>query len=504
MVEPVERFLVLWAEIADLGHAMGLLSWDQETHMPRAGGGARARLQATLAGVRHARLVAPELEETLERCAARAEPESALAAQVREARRILGRVRCIPERLARAQAEAAAAGHEAWTAARAARDFAPFRPALERLVQLAREEAGLLTAPGAPLAGCGLYDAFLDEHEPGARVGDVGLLLGDLARELVPLVRAAAASGRRPDPGAARGEFAPERQLAFAREIAERFGFDFARGRIDAAPHPFCSGFGRDDVRLTWRYDAHDLRPALFGILHEAGHGLYEQNLPSEWQRTPIGGAVSLGVHESQSRLWENLVGRSRAFWIWALPRLHASFPGARGIALDALLPLLHTAEPSLIRVEADQGTYDLHVCVRFELERALFAGELEVADLPAAWDEAYARTLGLHPRDAAEGVLQDIHWSMGAFGYFPTYTLGNLIAAQLFAAARAELGELDALFARGEFRPLREWLGERIHRHGSFHPAAELVRRATGRALSSADYLAQRRADVREYYGVA
>ncbi len=501
MVDPAERFLALWGEIADLGHAMGLLAWDQETHMPRSGGAARARLQATLAGVRHARLVAPELFEAVEQSGARAEPGSPLAAQVREARRVLGRVRCTPERLARAQAEAAAVGHEAWGAARAARDFALFRPALERLVALAREEAGLLTAPGAPLAGATLYDACLDAHEPGARAGDVGVLLGDLARELVPLVRAASASGRVPDPAPARGDYASERQLAFAREIAARFGFDFARGRIDAAPHPFCSGFGRDDVRLTWRFDAHDFRPALFGILHEAGHGLYEQNLPEEWQRTPIGEAVSLGVHESQSRLWENLVGRSRAFWTWALPRLQASFPAARRTTLDTLLPLLHTAQPSPIRVEADQGTYDLHVCVRFELERALFDGQLEVADLPAAWNEAYGRTLGLAPRDAAEGVLQDIHWSMGAFGYFPTYTLGNLIAAQLFAAAQRELGELDTAFARGEFQPLFEWLRARVHRHGSFHTAAELVRHATGRPLSSADYLAQRRADVAEYY---
>ncbi len=504
MTQPVERFLALWGEIADLGHAMGLLSWDQETHMPRSGGAQRARLQSTLAGVRHARLVAPELQVELERCGERAEPGSPLAAQVREARRVLARVTLIPERLARAQAEAAAAGHESWTAARAARDFGLFRPALERLVALAREEAALLTAAGAPLAGAPPYDALLDEHEPGACSAEVGVLLGDLARELVPLVRAAAESGRRPRPDAVRGDFPAERQLAFAREIATRFGFDFARGRLDAAPHPFCSAFGRDDVRLTWRFDPHDFRPALFGILHEAGHGLYEQNLPAEWQRTPIGGAASLGVHESQSRLWENLVGRSRAFWSWALPRLQASFPDMRALTLDTLLSLLHTAEPSAIRVEADQGTYDLHVVVRFELERALFAGELEVRDLPAAWDEAYVRTLGLRPRDAAEGVLQDIHWSMGAFGYFPTYTLGNLIAAQLFASARRELGDLDAAFAQGEFRPLLEWLREKVHRHGAFHPARELVARATGKPLASTDYLAQRHADVAETYGLS
>jgi len=496
--DPAERFLALWGEIADLEDAAGLLSWDQETCMPRKGGARRARLQATLAGLRHARLVAPELGELVERCGERAEPGSVLAAQVREARRVLGRVTRVPERLARERAQAASEGHEAWNAARQASDFALFRPALERIVALAREVAGILSVPGGHP-----YDVWLDEYEPGARTVDVAELLGDLAAELVPLVRAAAETGRRPDVAILRGDYPPERQLAFAREVVERFGFDFGRGRIDVAPHPFCSGFGPDDVRLTWRSDPADFRPALFGILHEAGHGLYEQNLPSELARTPVGGACSLGVHESQSRLWENLVGRSLSFWRWALPGLQRAFPAARSIRLEELLPVLNTVEPSLIRVEADQGTYDLHVCLRFELERALFAGELEVADLPQAWNEGSQRILGLAPRNDAEGVLQDIHWSMGAFGYFPTYTLGNLTAAQLFEAARRDLGDLDEAFQKGEFQPLATWLRERVHRHGSLFPAAELIARATGAPLSSAAYLARRRADVARTYGV-
>jgi carboxypeptidase Taq len=496
-VEPLERFLARWAEITDLAHASGLLAWDQETHMPPRGTAGRAQLLGTLAGLRHAKLVDPALGELVERAAERAEPGSVAAAHVREARRVLRRTTRIPERLAREKAEAAALGHEAWKAARAAADFARFLPALERLVALAREEAAAVAEPG-----WSAYDALLDEFEPGARETEIGRLLAELRSELTPLVRAAAGSSRHPDESAARGDVPPERQLAFAREIAAAFGFDFQRGRIDAAPHPFCSGFGPDDVRLTWRFDAHDLRPGLFGILHEAGHGLYEQGLPPAWQRTPLGGAVSLGVHESQSRLWENLVGRSRAFWTWALPRWRTAFPDAH-TELERLLPLLHSVAPSLVRVEADQGTYDLHVCARFELERALFAGELAVGDLPGAWDETYERFLGLRPRDAAEGVLQDIHWSMGAFGYFPTYTLGNLIAAQLFAAARADLGDLDAAFARGEFRPLLAWLRARVHAHGSHHPAGELVERATGRPLGTQAYLEVRRAEVAEYYGV-
>ena len=464
--------------------------------MPRAGAAARAQLSATLAGLRHAKLCAPELAEALERAAEGAEPGSALAADVRLARRTLRRVTRVPERLARERAEAAALGHEAWAAARARADFALFRPALERLVALAREEALCVAQEGESA-----YDACLDEYEPGAREADVARLFAELERELAPLVQAAANSRRRPDPAAARGEFAPEAQVAFARETVAALGFDLARGRLDPAPHPFCSGFGRDDVRLTWRADALDFRPAFFGLLHEAGHGLYEQGLPASGERRPHGEAVSLGVHESQSRLWENLVGRSPAFWRWCLPRMRAALPAARALDPGRLLALLHSVTPSLIRVEADQGTYDLHVLVRFELERALLGGSLAVADLPAAWNEGYARKLGLVPRDAAEGVLQDIHWSMGAFGYFPTYTLGNLTAAQLFAAAQRALGDLDAAFERGEFAPLLGWLRTHVHARASLDEPAELVRRATGAELSSRAYLAARAAEVREYY---
>jgi len=492
----VERFHAAWGEIVDLTRASGLASWDQETCMPRAGASARARMAATLAGVRHARLCAPELAEALERCAELAESGSALAADVRLARRVLRRVTRVPERLARARAEAAAHGHEAWAAARTASDFSLFRPALTRLVALAREEAQCVAEPGLEA-----YDACLDEYEPGARAETVAQLFAELDGELMPLVRRAAGASRRPDPAAARGEFPLEAQAAFARATVAHLGFDFARGRLDPAPHPFCSGFGRDDVRLTWRADPHDFRPAFFGILHEAGHGLYEQGLPEAGERRPSGEAVSLGVHESQSRLWENLVGRSHGFWRWALPRMRAALPSARAIDPARLLPLLHSVQPSLIRVEADQGTYDLHIVVRFELERALLNGALAVEDLPGAWDAAYERRLGLRPASAAEGVLQDIHWSMGAFGYFPTYTLGNLIAAQLFAAARRDLGDLEAAFEQGEFAPLLGWLRSRVHVHGSQLSASELVLAASGSALSPRDYLAARAAEVREYY---
>jgi carboxypeptidase Taq len=495
---PVERFHTLWGEIVDLGSTMGLLAWDQETFMPPAGHEGRSRVQATLAGLRHEKLCASELGEVVERCAELAEAGSELEAEVREARRILRRRTRIPTRLAREKAAAVTLGHSAWEAARRARDFSLFAPALEQLLALTLEEADHLREDGASR-----YDALLEEYEPGAREQPLAELLDGLAAELTPLVRAAAASGRVIDATATRGDYPAERQLAFARAVSERFGFDFRRGRIDRAPHPFCNGFSPSDVRLTWRFDERDFRPGVFGLWHETGHGLYEQGLPPAWWRTPIGDSVSLGVHESQSRLWENLVGRSRPFWEWALPLLREHFPAAGGLTLERLLPLLHSVEPSLIRVEADQGTYDLHVCVRFALERALVRGDLPVADLPAAWDDAYERRLGLRPGNPAEGVLQDIHWSMGAFGYFPTYTLGNLIAAQLMEAARAALGDLDGAFARGDFAPLLGWLREHVHGHGSRYPAGELIQRATGAPLGTAPYLAQRRANLADVYGV-
>ncbi len=495
---PADRFLELWAGVSDLHRASELISWDQETQMPAKGAGGRAQLLSTLAGLHHKALSDPELHDAMAAAGELAGENAELAAQLRMAARDVDRVRKLPEAHARAQAEAQSAGHVAWKAAREANDFSGFAAPLERLVQLARDEARLIAGPeGKP------YDALLDLYEPGATEAQLVPLFDELRGKLAQWVQAAQGSGVTVDESPAQGAFDPEAQLAFGRDVAEHMGFDFQAGRIDPAAHPFCSGFGTGDVRLTWRWHDDDFRSALYGIMHEAGHGLYEQGLAAGWQRTPIGGAASLGVHESQSRLWENLVGRSRGFWSWALPRFVEHFPAKRGLTVDELWPTLHTVKPSLIRVEADPGTYDLHIAVRFDIERRLIAGDLEVADLPEAWDAAYEQTLGLRPPDVAQGVLQDIHWSMGAFGYFPTYTLGNLIAAQLFEAAERDLGPLEPAFARGEFAPLLGWLREHVHAHASRYPVSELVQRATGEALSTDAYLRARQATVAAVYGV-
>jgi carboxypeptidase Taq len=494
----LDRFTALWREVQDLNHTSAVLQWDQETYMPPRGQAGRGSQLATLAGISHERLTCSAMADAVAALEEAAEPGSDLEAMAREARRVHDRAARVPAALTKAMAEANSAALAAWQEARAAADFGVFRDHLARAVELRREQAAAIddTRPA--------YDVLMDEFEPGATEAALTPVFAELRAELSPLIQAVAASGVEVDESPARGSFPEAAQRAFGVEVATAMGFDFEAGRLDKTTHPFCTTFDLRDVRITWRLQEDDFRPALFGIMHEAGHGLYEQGLPERWQGTPLGGAVSLGVHESQSRMWENLVGRSRAFWSWALPRLHAHLPGTAGVTVDALYPALHTVQPSLIRVEADEGTYNLHVAVRFEVERRLFAGELGIDELPQAWDEAYEEMLGIRPPDAAQGVLQDIHWAMGAFGYFPTYTLGNLVAAQLFEKARAELGDLDGQFARGEFAPLLGWLRREVHDAGSRWPAAELVERVTGAPLSAAAFLRSIRTVTEEVYGVS
>ena len=491
------RFRELWGEIRDLMSVGDLLEWDQETQMPVGGIEGRARAVATLEGIKHRALNAPELHEALDTCAEAAPEGSLLAAQVRGARLDVDRAVKVPARLMREIAEARVAGLETWRRAREAADFSLFADHLERLVELRRQEAAALDPGG------NAYDAMLHLFEPGAREADLEPLFADLREALTPLVQAVTERATEVDETPANGDFPADRQQDFCRLLAGAIGFDFDSGRLDLSTHPFCIGIDRRDVRMTWRYDPRDFRSALFGVLHESGHGLYEQGLPAEQRRMPVGDAVSLGVHESQSRLWENHVGRSRGFWSWALPHYFEAFPGAPEIDVERLWPLLHTVRPSFIRVEADEATYNLHIAARFEVERALFTGRLEVRDLSDAWDDQYEELLGIRPKDAGEGVLQDIHWAQGMFGYFPTYTLGTMAAAQLFVAAGRELGDLEAMFADGEFQPLLDWLRERVHRHGSRWPAAELIERATGSPLAADDLLAYLRQTTEEVYGV-
>ena len=465
-----------------LASCSALLGWDEQTYLPRGGASYRGDQMALLAGLHHERATDPrvgELLEVAEGSETVSDPASVESANLREWRRAFDRLTRLPRPLVEELARTTSIAQQEWVEARKASDFAKFRPWLESIVLLKRQEAACLSRGGDS------YDALLDEYEPGASGRELATLFEALRRDLVPLVAAIAGSTKGPKASALEGDYPVDRQEMFGEMVASAIGFDFERGRLDTTAHPFCTGIGPGDTRITTRYDPRDFSSAFFGILHEVGHGLYEQGLVPGHHGTPMGEAASLGVHESQSRLWENGVGRSKAFWEHWLPQARRFFrEPLHAVGLDAFHAAINRVEPSLIRVEADEVTYNLHILIRFELEQALIGGSLAVADVPEAWTLKYREYLGIAPPDDAKGCLQDIHWAAGLVGYFPTYTLGNLYAAQLYAKADADLGGLESAFARGDFGGLLAWLREKIHRNGQWYRAADLIRKATGTTI--------------------
>jgi carboxypeptidase Taq len=461
-----------------LGSCAELLAWDEETYMPPGGVENRAAQLALLAGIQHEKATDPRYASLLAEveCSPLVQdPDGDAAVNVREIRRAYDRAARLPRPLVEETARVTSLAQHEWAVARQNADFAHFRPWLERVLALKRDEAQALGYAATP------YDALLEEYEPGARSQDVARLFDDLRRELVPLVTALTYSGRRPRVPILEREYPVDRQRFLAEAAAAAVGFDFQRGRLDATTHPFFSTIGPGDCRITTRYHASRFSDAFFGTLHETGHGLYEQGLDPRHQGTPLGEAPSLGLHESQARLWENTVGRSRPFWEHFFPRARQVFHDTLAdVGLDEFHFAVNNVEPTLIRVGADEVTYNLHILLRFELEQALLSGDLPVTDLPGAWNDAYRHYLGVVPDNDAEGCLQDGHWAGGLIGYFPTYTLGNVFAAQLCARAESDLGGLDAAFARGDFSGLLGWLREQVHRPGSRYPAARLIERAT------------------------
>ena len=480
-----------YSELMDLTRQAGVLSsiesvldWDQETYMPLKGIHARADQLAAIAQLAHERRTHPRVGECLGKLDG-AGDDPARAANVREIRRSYERAVKIPPELVHRIAQVSSVAKGAWAEARRDSDFNRFAPHLSELLKLKREVADRIGYQGEP------YDALMDEFEPGANSSDVAAVFASLRGPLSDFVKRIATAPRNPDDSILHRHFPRAGQEQLARKLAEAIGFDFESGRIDVSTHPFCSGTTPHDVRLTTRYHEDFFNPSIFGVLHEAGHGLYEQGLDPAHVHTPLGQAVSLGIHESQSRLWENFVGRSREFWEHFYPDAQAVFPNALGdVSLDAFHGAINVVKPSLIRVEADEVTYNLHIILRFELEREMVAGRLPVTDVPEAWNQKIFEMLGVRPGSNAEGCLQDIHWSMGAFGYFPTYALGNLYAAQFFAKAGQAMPDLGARIARGNFAPLLQWLRENIHCHGQRYRAAELVKRVTGAPLSVKPFL--------------
>ncbi len=456
-----------------------LLDWDEETYMPAGGVENRSEQLALVAGLLHERGTDPRLGELLaavEHSSLLADSTGAPAVNVRELRREYDRFVRLPRTLVQDVARTTALAQKAWAAARAASDFERFRPWLERIVALKRAEAECVGYTGEP------YDALLEDYEPGLRSEVAARLFGALRRELVPLGERIAGARRQPDLAVLRRHFPRDRQRRFGESVAAAVGFDFERGRLDLGVHPSCIGMGAGDCRITLRFDDRDFVGGVLTILHEVGHGLYEQGLDPEHYGTPMGDVASVGMDESQARFWENRVGRDRRFWEHCYPRARELFPESLGdVPVEEFHFAINRVTPSLIRVHADEVTYNLHVMIRFDLERALISGALAVADLPDAWNAAYRQMLGIAPRTDAEGCLQDGHWADGMIGYFPTYALGDVFAAQLFACAELELGSLGEQFAHGEFATLRRWLERRVHRQGGKYPSARLIEVVTG-----------------------
>ncbi|MFN8625528.1 MAG: carboxypeptidase M32 [Candidatus Binatia bacterium] len=463
----------------DLSDTLQLLEWDQETVMPAGAVERRARQIGTLAAVLHERRTDPAFLALVDELAAAGdELETQQAADVRETKWRLDRARCLDPELVRERSTLHAQARAVWVSARRDNDFSALAPWLRRVFDTERRMAAAID-PRRPA-----YDVLLEEFEPGMSAETLDRLFRELHAGLQPLVERLqrTAERRHRRAGALCGVFPVDAQRGFNRLVAGRLGFVFDKGRLDEAAHPFTATVG-DDVRIATRYAADDLRYGLYATIHETGHALYEQGLdPVAWG-TPSGSACSFGIHESQSRLWENQVGRSEAFWKHLLPAAREAFPALAGRSLDAVLFAVNDAGPSLIRTEADEITYNLHIILRFELERSLIDGTLEVAALPRVWRERMRRYLGIEPESDRDGVLQDVHWSGGAIGYFPSYALGNVYAAQLFKAAQAEIGPLDDAVTAGEFAVLLGWLRQRVHRFGQTYRPVELIARATGGA---------------------
>lgn len=487
-------------QISLLGSVGSLLGWDERTQLPPKGFAHRANQSSMLAKMCHEWFTTPVIDNLLaevETSPLVSDPLGDAAVNVREARRSYNRAVKLPATLVEEMSRTEVLAQQAWGEARKNNDFPSFRPWLEKWVALKRQEAECVGFKSNP------YDALLDQFEPGETAEGVRRTFESLRQPLIDLVGKIVGSSRKAPVEILERSFPAAAQEKLAREAAAAVGFDFAAGRLDVSLHPFCSGLGPGDTRLTTRYDERYFGDALFGVLHETGHGLYEQGLEAEHFGTPRGEAVSLGIHESQSRMWENLVGRSRSFWQHFLPRARAILPQTlRDVNEDDWYFAINDVRPSLIRTEADEATYNLHVLLRFELEEAMLKGDLSPADLPGAWTEKMQKYLGLTPPDDARGCLQDIHWSGGAIGYFPTYTLGNLYAAQFFEQARKDVGDLDAQFARGEFSPLLKWLREKIHRHGKRYLPRQLVQNVTGADLSAEPLLRHLRKKA-EVYGI-
>jgi len=474
------------AEVHDIQSVLALLDWDHQTYMPKEGAEERAAQIGTLSEIAHRKFTDKKIGDLLKELqpwAAGRDPESDEVCLLSVAAREYDRRTRVPAKLVAEFARTTAVAQSVWEQALHDNDFPRFRPHLEKIFQLRREYAGCFQ----PYRH--IYDPLLDEFEPGLTTAEVQKIFKKIRQLQTQLIRDLAARPQVDNAFLFR-HYGDRKQWEFGVDVITRFGFDWSRGRQDRAVHPFTNTFGLGDIRITTHIYPDNVASALFSTMHEGGHALYEQGVDRGLSRTLLGTGASLGIHESQSRLWENLVGRSHDFWVWAFPRLKKTFPAQLAdVSLEKFYRGINRVEPSFIRTEADEATYNLHIMLRMEQEIGVLEGKFEVKDLPELWRAKMKEYLGIVPDTDRQGVLQDVHWSCGSIGYFPTYALGNLISAQIYAAADAELG-LSKLLRKGEFLPLREWLREKLYRHGSKFAPQELVKRITGRGIDPQPYL--------------
>jgi carboxypeptidase Taq len=512
---------------ATLGAVAQLLNWDQETYMPHAAAANRADQQSILAALVHQRKTDPRIGELIATC--EGDPTltkvgSESAANLREMRRDYDLATKLPSELVAELAKVGSQAQEVWKEARQKSDFAMFAPWLEKMYALTRRKAECYQLPLPEGGGGGvgssssskpeLYDALLNEYEPGMTARQIEAIFTPLRARLAALIGQVQGSGggkTKVSTKCLEVKVEQADQHKFGQLVIESMGFDLDAGRLDVTTHPFCSGFAPGDTRLTTRYRDEKFTDALYGTMHEAGHGLYEQGLPKSPQGKkpglfgqPLGESISLGIHESQSRMWENFVGRSKPFWKWAHPLIckHLSKKFDKWGVKD-FYAATNTTKPSFIRVEADEGTYNMHIMVRFEIERALLAGQMSVKDVPHEWNKRYKDYLGIDVPDDRRGCLQDVHWSFGLIGYFPTYTLGNLYAAQLWETINEAIPDLSKQISKGKFLELKTWLNENIHRHGRRYMAADLCKRVTGKELSADPLMRHLTEKAEAVYGI-
>jgi carboxypeptidase Taq len=488
-------------EIAVLESIGSILSWDQETQMPEKGAELRAQQFSLVARMAHEQFTSPKIEEMLNELSGSdliADPESDAAVNFREVKRAFDRQKKIPSSLIEEMSKTAVLAHSAWVEARKKSNFPLFQPWLEKTLDLKRQEAKCVGHAGH------IYNALLDPFEQGETAEGLTKVFEELRTELIELVGKITSSNRKAPVEILERHYPAAAQAALAREASEKIGFDFSAGRLDISVHPFCSSIGPGDTRMTTRYDEKYFGDAFFGVLHETGHGLYEQGLPQTHWGTPRAQYTSLGIHESQSRLWENFVGRSAPFWRYFFPKVQQAFPEAtKDVSEGQWVFAVNDVRPSLIRTEADEATYNLHVLLRFEIEQAMLSGDLPVGQIPQVWRSKIKQYLGLEVPDEARGCLQDVHWSHGSIGYFPTYTLGNLYAAQFYQKAKQDIGGMEEGFGKGDFTPLLNWLRQNIHAQGKKYRARDLVKRITGKDLEAGPLLRHLKQKASDLYGV-